>query len=912
MTSVPVRALNALCSETSRNIQEWLTELTISSEPECNFILYAKSFLDVTKQQQLSVTSNNCKDQSERIHSSGTSSLPPAKPKRCIARMMSSSSEHIMTASTPVSLTNTEKHRTTVSYQFDEGKITPIKYNPAPISAFIRVKLCNNSDNNNTDQTESEMNELSSKTFDKSMIPVIPEYNTQMNFSLTNRSLTPRISSKAYGCKYRLRGKTQRLSYRSHLQQQKKQQRQNEMIKVNRKSNNQIAKVRNSIMNNKTITTSDSDFNTSLVESSSTLEVNNDKRIVKSDDQSISVANEQKLICSRNQPNHSNQLLLHNTNDNNLDNCETVCAKQMDSFRKCANNELRNFSTQRNDSQSSIPSCVNFRKPPETTTSIQKKLEPSKGFDSPSSYNRNQLSRNHCVRESHKATNHGQLEVSRINGKTVLQVHLDAPSGSHAIKPIPNTSRCFDHDTNDDIIESTSTGVSILAAFGSVDSSTNSSVDSGQGSTELSIQNCSFKDSFNCDKTIAENSLPSYARIANTIDHVLRVCTTFHAALNNEMNEKWNSDVICEAKVLIATIQSLPYITFLSAHDIATVQQMISDLESDEKDTRRPISASNFLIVLLRKIIHEILIIFAKIISTYLAECSNRDRLLVIALEHLIHLMLFGDEICHIIIQCGGLDSLLYFCEVPSVSNGTLRLLLRALTILCGNYRGAMKLLALNKFELIIQFLFTSTIACSAEAAGILTQLTNPNQNYVRLGSIMRKVVIRILEIVDKSKVAESLLLALAALANITMQETETIDVLYEHNAIKRFIQAYKRPKCHNAFIEEQLLTIFISLANGAYIEALIGQGAVDLLLSLLRTHNQKHFNYCKRIQLLATQCLRKIASYGIGLKAIHEMNGYSVITKVIQDNNALIDAKNNLWWITDQLEQKYQLESAV
>ncbi|EJW74989.1 hypothetical protein WUBG_14103, partial [Wuchereria bancrofti] len=284
-------------------------------------------------------------------------------------------------------------------------------------------------------------------------------------------------------------------------------------------------------MNNKTITTSDSDFNTSLVESSSTLEVNNDKRIVKSDDQ--------------NQPNHSNQLLLHNTNDNNLDNCETVCAKQMDSFRKCANNELRNFSTQRNDSQSSIPSCVNFRKPPETTTSIQKKLEPSKGFDSPSSYNRNQLSRNHCVRESHKATNHGQLEVSRINGKTVLQVHLDAPSGSHAIKPIPNTSSSY----LDQLIQAT-----------------NSSVDSGQGSTELSIQNCSFKDSFNCDKTIAENSLPSYARIANTIDHVLRVCTTFHAALNNEMNEKWNSDVICEAKVLIATIQSLPYITFLSAH----------------------------------------------------------------------------------------------------------------------------------------------------------------------------------------------------------------------------------------------------------------------------------------------------------------------------------------------------------
>nr|CDP91863.1 BMA-INSC-1, isoform b [Brugia malayi] len=908
MTSVPVRALNALCSERSRNIQEWLTELTISSEPECNFILYAKSFLDITEQQQLSVISNNCKDESERIHLSGTSSLPPAKSKRCIARMTSSSSGHIMTASTPVSLTNTEKHRTTVCYQFDEGKITPIKCNPAPISAFIRVKSCNNSDNNDTDQMKSEMNELSSKTFDKSMTPVIPACNAPMNFSLTNRSITPKIFSKAYGCRYRLHGRTQRLSYRSNLQQHKKQQRQNEMVKVNRKSNNQIATIMN-----KTITTSDSNSNTLLVESSSTLEVNSDKRIMKSDDQSISIASEQKLICSRNQPNHSNQLLLHNTNDNDDDlvNYETIYEKQTDSSRKCANNEVRNSSKQENDSQSSILSFVDFRKPPETPTSIQKKLESSKSIDSPSSYNRNQLSRNRCVRVSHKTKNHGQLGAYRINGETVLQVHLDAPSSSQAIKSISNTSRCFNHDTNDGI-ESASTGVSISAALGSVDSSTNSSVDSGQGSTELSTQNCSFKDSFNYDKTIGENSLPSYARVANTIDHVLRVCSTFHAALNNEMNEKWTSDIICEAKVLIATIQSLPCITFLSPHDIATVQQMISDLESDEKDKGKPINASNFLIVLLRKIIHEILIIFARIISTYLAECSNRDRLLVIALEHFIHLMLFGDEICHIIIQCGGLDSLLYFCEVPSISNGTLRLLLRALTILCGNCRGAMKLLALNKFELIIQFLFTSTIACSAEAAGILTQLTNPNQNYVRLGSIMRKVVVRILEIVDKSKVAESLLLALAALANITVQEAGTIDVLYEHNAIKRFIQAYKRPKCHNVFIEEQLLTIFISLANGAYIEALIGQGAVNLLLSLLQIHSQTHLNYCKRIQLRATQCLRKIANYGIGLKAIHEMNGYSMITKVIQDNNALIDAKNNLWWITEQLEKKYQLESAV
>lgn len=68
MASVPVRALNALCNETTRNIQAWLTELMVTSEPECIFILYAKSFLDITDQQHLSITSDHYEDQTERIH----------------------------------------------------------------------------------------------------------------------------------------------------------------------------------------------------------------------------------------------------------------------------------------------------------------------------------------------------------------------------------------------------------------------------------------------------------------------------------------------------------------------------------------------------------------------------------------------------------------------------------------------------------------------------------------------------------------------------------------------------------------------------------------------------------------------------------------------------------------------------
>uniref|UniRef100_A0A1I7V6Q7 Insc_C domain-containing protein n=1 Tax=Loa loa TaxID=7209 RepID=A0A1I7V6Q7_LOALO len=888
MASVPVRALNALCNETPRNIQEWLTELTITNEPECIFILYAKSFLDITEQQHhLSTTSNYSENQTERIHSDSIScNSAPVKPKRCIARMMSSSSGHIMTASTPAPSMKTEKYRTTVCYQLDEAKKnTSIKLNPASISAFIRVKPCKDSDDNKTDKVESEcnsvMSEISTKTLDQSVLPKIPVHSATASFSLTNRSLTPKISTKANGYRCRLRGKSQK-SYRSQLQQLQKQ-REKETIENDRKPNN-----RTSMITDKTMIVNDSLPYSSAKSSSS--KVDSNQWIAKPDDQSVSVASEQSRTCLRIRPNPSSS---HNmSTNNNPDNCETTFVRQLDCFR----NKLRNSSSIQNDSQSSAVTSVKFRKSPKTTISLQKKMKPDKRSDSANNYNRNQISNNQV---SQKTASHGQ-------------VLLDAPPNSQAIKLISNVSRCSGYDTGDGIIESTSTGVTTSAAFESIDSSTNSSIDSGQGSTELNFQNCLAKDPLNYDKTVAEERFPSYARIVNTIDHVLRVCSTFHAAINDEISEKWTSNVICEAKLLIATIQCSPSFTFLSAHDIVTARRMISDLESEQNCAEKPANAFNFLIVLLRKIVHEVLIIFARIISVYLAECTNRDRLLIIALEHLIHLMLFGDEICHVIIQCGGLESLLYFCEVPSVSNGTLRLLLRALAILCGNYRGATKFLALNKFELIIKILFTSTIACSAEAAGILTQLTNPNQNYVRLGSIMPRVVTRILEIVDKSKIAESLLLALAALANITVQETETIDILYEHNAIKRIVQAYKRPKCHSVFIEEQLLTIFISLANGAYIEALIGQGAVGLLLSLLGTNSWIHIHNCRRIQIRATKCLRTIANHGIGLKAIHELDGYLTISKVMQDNNAPMDARNNLWWITEQLEKKYQIESAV
>lgn len=74
MATVPATVLNALYNETSRDIQEWLAELTMSTEPECIYVLYAKSFLDESEQQQHS--SDHCENQTEEIHFDRTRYLP--------------------------------------------------------------------------------------------------------------------------------------------------------------------------------------------------------------------------------------------------------------------------------------------------------------------------------------------------------------------------------------------------------------------------------------------------------------------------------------------------------------------------------------------------------------------------------------------------------------------------------------------------------------------------------------------------------------------------------------------------------------------------------------------------------------------------------------------------------------------
>ncbi|VDN55444.1 unnamed protein product [Dracunculus medinensis] len=396
----------------------------------------------------------------------------------------------------------------------------------------------------------------------------------------------------------------------------------------------------------------------------------------------------------------------------------------------------------------------------------------------------------------------------------------------------------------------------------------------------------------------------------------MRLASAIYALMNSPSDSNTPAELLMKTKLFLQTMEISSLSHFLPNQDIQTLRRIISDLRYQQSYNGKCMIVSSFFIIMLKKIIEEVLVLFAKIISLYLLNSTNCDRLLVIALEQLIHLMLFGDEICLAILS---------LCDISSTPNETLRLLLRALSILCGLYKASLRLIFLGGLETIINIMFTAPIPCAVEAAGVFAQLTNPNHNFITFNSslfitveticychsncfqlIKFKNYNRNLEIIDESLTSESLLLSMVALANITSQKKPVVDSLYRHNGIKRIVNALQRPDCKTVFVLEQV--IIFSLAY-----AIIAQNAIPLLLSALTETDAVYSHYCQQIQHKAAICINALASKGIGLKALYEKNGYMVISKLlrmecIQRTSVAVICSN----IKVMMEKKYQLESAV
>ncbi|CAI4224743.1 unnamed protein product [Auanema sp. JU1783] len=456
----------------------------------------------------------------------------------------------------------------------------------------------------------------------------------------------------------------------------------------------------------------------------------------------------------------------------------------------------------------------------------------------------------------------------------------------------------------------------------SMNSDSTLSVDSGQCSGDLALNSFSSsreeKDvvdpcQISTYQSYQQRCLPSYPRMASTMDHVLRTASSIYTLFSQTCDHSVLKDLSTKSTMFIQILESSPCVYYLPKSDISAVKSQISELQRSPIDEMSSsLGQSNYFVIIVRKMVEQVLQLFAKIISKHINECGNKDRLLVIALEHLIHIILFGDELCLETIQVGGLTSLLKLIRTPGTPSDTCRLLLRAMAVLCGVSKGCLSLLSFGGLDIVLHHLGSTSSSCAIEASGVLTQLTNPQHSFIHLHNV-ENILARLLDLVDICSNGESLLLVSAALANVTLQDQGAVDMLYRLNAISRLIQGYNRQYCSTIFVQEQLVTTFSRLAARRYEEALIAQGAIPVLLEMLTVTDKTHTDYCRRIRYKAAVCIGTLAATGIGLKALYNHQGYAILCHVLEMESSTANPLNMICTsIRNKLEGKYRIESAV
>ncbi|TMS34561.1 hypothetical protein L596_002126 [Steinernema carpocapsae] len=442
-----------------------------------------------------------------------------------------------------------------------------------------------------------------------------------------------------------------------------------------------------------------------------------------------------------------------------------------------------------------------------------------------------------------------------------------------------------------------------------------SSIDSGQCSVYLGDmephkasrdQDESSQCSSEFQHYVAAN-LPSYARMASTMDHVLRASSAIYT-LSRGRSEENKLEIMKKTAVLIEIMRASPCSQFLSSKEIALVQEGVKSLKNEQ-----PYSFSHFTI-LVRNMVEMVLQIFARIICQFLVECVNKDRLLVIALEHLIHLLLFGDELCLETIKHAGIEHLLSLGRMSTTPTDTMRLILRTLAVLCGVHKGTLKLLALGGLDLIIDLVCNAPTTCAVEAAGVLTQLAKPGNPYVKDRIPLKQVIERLTGLVDACSCAESLLLCVAALNNLSFCGDNAVDYLYRKNVIFHIFNANSKPGMNSVFVQEQIVSILSRLAGSGYEEALIAQNTIPFLLQMLVVSEQRYSDYTSRIRYKAAVCIGVLSATKAGLEALYVNNAIDILNEVLEFENGPQSTSFTMICsnIRDRLENTYQLESAV
>uniref|UniRef100_A0A0N4ZBD2 Insc_C domain-containing protein n=1 Tax=Parastrongyloides trichosuri TaxID=131310 RepID=A0A0N4ZBD2_PARTI len=479
-----------------------------------------------------------------------------------------------------------------------------------------------------------------------------------------------------------------------------------------------------------------------------------------------------------------------------------------------------------------------------------------------------------------------RARINSINGTNKANNYNESLSKTyHHLIPVNNNSNLESYSTTDaNSVSSITTEITpeMYVSSNSPKSiySTRSSTDSGQESTET---DCHQKST--CKRNSYKYSI-KYQQIYIIIDSILKLGSKIYSSLTYIIDNRYVcQNLLIETKELITLFKNRYLITTINHEDVQLIQELLIDVEKELIENGDNRIFSNYFIIILRRTIEEAFHCFTKIICEYFINSSHDDKLLHIATEHFIYLLLFSDELCNVAIQYQLVKKLLQFCSNPITKHQTTKLLLRAMAVLCSASKGCTQLFENNGSTFIINVICHYPFDCAVEAAGVLTQLTSPSVNYITSLKNISPIIIKLTEMTECCDSAESLLLCTAALSNLTIQYSSANRYIHEIKTCQKLVLATKKPKCCSIFVYEQMVTLMARMASQGWYITLYNKECVEFLLKLMLISDEFHPKYCERIHYKSAVALSSIAKNDYGLQLIKQNNGYGIMCKITESN---------------------------
>ncbi|KAJ9578976.1 hypothetical protein L9F63_024915, partial [Diploptera punctata] len=294
-------------------------------------------------------------------------------------------------------------------------------------------------------------------------------------------------------------------------------------------------------------------------------------------------------------------------------------------------------------------------------------------------------------------------------------------------------------------------------------------------------------------------------------------------------------------------------------------------------------------------IVDKILIQHISVLVGVLEEPTS-DLALRSAISSLTTLGLEGPHLSRLVAQCSGIRALLTVC-LESQSSSIRTAALRALATICCVVEAIRQLEQAGGVEILSETLaeVTRPEPEISEAAAVLAQITAPwvedNHSVQGLSEQLPSLVNSLTRLASSTASCETLLLAAAALANLTFMEPRAVWPLLEHCTAGKLLQAVKKkgPKV-SVFLQEQAATLIANMA--AVPESrphLADQRAVVALLCFLQIRHSPlqrapEIAAAERVQQKSAIALSRLCSDPVVAAQVVELQGVNRLVRLCKE----------------------------